>query len=128
VRLFENARANFQLHVSAMPMRLPRAAGRMFAALVLWTALGSLAWASDWEDGYAAYMNGDYDAAFKFFMSAADQGNAQAMNMLSIMYSNGEGVTPNFSEASLWSERANAQRSSDSIESSQGTNEAGSNK
>ena len=107
---------------------LSRWAGRTLAALFLLVVLGPLAWAGDWEDGYASYMGGDYETAFGLFMSAAEQGSVQAMDMLSIMYSNGQGVIPNYAEASLWSERAKAQRSSDAIEKAQGSNNAGSNK
>ena len=109
-------------------MTLSRIAVRTLGAILLSICLGPWASAGDWEDGYASYMRGDYETAFGLFMSAADKGSAQAMDMLSIMYGNGEGVAPDYAEATRWSERAKAQRSADATEKSQGTNNAGSNK
>jgi TPR repeat protein len=107
---------------------LSRWAGRTLAVLFFLAVFGPLAWAGDWEDGYASYMGGDYETAFGLFKSAAEEGSVQAMDMLSIMYRNGQGVAPDYAEASLWSERAKAQRSSDEIVKLQGSNNAGSNK
>jgi hypothetical protein len=130
-RQFENIRADLRLQMIATALNLEnlsRWAGRILAVLFFLAALGPLARAGDWEDGYASYMGGDYGTALGLFMSAAEQGSVQAMDMLSIMYRNGQGVTPDYAEASLWSERAKAQRSSDEIERVQGSNNAGSNK
>ncbi len=101
---------------------------RTLSVIVLAAGLGVHAWAGDWEDGYTAYMSGDYETAFGLFVPLAEQGNAQAMNMLSIMYSNGEGVAENYAESTRWSQLAEAQRAADAIEQSSGTNDAGSNK
>lgn len=127
----ENIRVDLRLQMIATARRLKSLSRwpiRALTVLFLLAVLGPLARAGDWEDGYASYMGGDYATAFGLFMSAAEQGSVQAMDMLSLMYRNGEGVAPNYAEADLWAERAKAQRSSNAIEKVQGTNNAGSNK
>lgn len=109
-------------------MRLLGMVVRTLSVIALAAGPGGHAWAGDWEDGYAAYMSGEYETAFELLMPLAEQGNAQAMDMLGIMYSNGEGVAPNYAEATRWSELAEAQRSADAVEKSRGTNNSGSNK
>jgi TPR repeat protein len=67
------------------------------------------AYASPLEDGIAAYKNGDYVTAFKFWRSLADQGNADAQYDLSKMYFQGKGVAQDNVEAMKWLQLATNQ-------------------
>jgi TPR repeat protein len=49
--------------------------------------------------GSAAYERGDFAAALRSFILAAEQGNADAQNTLGNMYATGSGVSENFVEA-----------------------------
>lgn len=44
------------------------------------------------DEGYAAYLRGDYAAALEEFRPLAEQGDAGAMNNLGLMYETGRGV------------------------------------
>jgi len=48
----------------------------------------------------------DEEAAWRWFMVAARDGDAQAMNMVGRCYENGFGVTADFARAAVWYERA----------------------
>ncbi len=64
---------------------------------------------SDWNAGVAAYLHGDYLAAFREFKPLAEQGSAPAQNFLGLLYEKGEGVQQNTPEALHWYEAAAAQ-------------------
>src|ERR1700684_3872628 len=68
------------------------------ASLVL-TALTAGAIAGPVEDGNAAYQRGDYRTAVKVLQPLVDQGNADAQDILAIMYYVGQGVPQNRAEA-----------------------------
>jgi len=68
------------------------------ASLVL-TALTAAAFAGPVEDGNAAYQRGDYRTAVKVLQPLVDQGNADAQDILAIMYYVGQGVPQNRAEA-----------------------------
>ena len=51
------------------------------------------------EDGNAAYQRGDYRTAVKVLQPLVDQGNADAQDILAIMYYVGQGVPQNRAEA-----------------------------
>ena len=68
------------------------------ASLVL-TALTAAAFAGPVEDGNAAYQRGDYRNAVKVLQPLVDQGNADAQDILAIMYYVGQGVPQNRAEA-----------------------------
>jgi len=64
------------------------------------------------------YHNGlgvpqDYVEAMKWCRLAADQGNAEAQDMLGTMYDHSEGVAKNYSEAVKWYHRAADQGNAD---------------
>ena len=53
------------------------------------------------------YQNGqgvpqDYKEAVKWYLKAAEQGNAIAQNHLGVMYDQGKGVTQDYKEAAKW--------------------------
>ena len=52
----------------------------------------------DFKTGWDAYDHGDYATILRI----AEQGDAEAQNLLGIMYSNGEGVAQDYVEAVRW--------------------------
>lgn len=58
-------------------------------------------WAG-YEDGEEAYVRGDFQSALEAWRPLAEQGNADAQNMLGYMYRFGEGVEPNYELARKW--------------------------
>lgn len=93
---------------------------RFLAVLALLASVE--AWAGDWEDGYAAYMQGDYDTAFRLLKPLAEQDNALAQEMLGVMYQNGQGVQQNYGESQKWYGRAAEQREADATKREMGSN------
>ncbi len=71
--------------------------------------LCSSAYAGDYEDGRAAYSQGDYTAAIQTYMASGRQGNVLAQFMVGVMYDEGQGVTQNYAEAVKWYRLAAAQ-------------------
>jgi hypothetical protein len=55
----------------------------------------------------------DYAQAALWYRKAADQGNADAQNKLSVLYSNGQGVPQDDAQAALWSRKAADQGNAD---------------
>lgn len=70
-------------------------------SIALLVAFASPAWA-DFDSGLSAYMRSDYRAAYAEFAPLADQGNADAQNMLGYMYAKGQGVPQDFVQAHVW--------------------------
>jgi uncharacterized protein len=68
-------------------------ASLMLASLMGATDAGPL------EDGNAAYQRGDYRTAVKLLQPLVDQGNADAQDILAIMYYVGQGVPQSRAEA-----------------------------
>jgi len=62
-------------------------------------------WAS-FQEGEDAYLREDYETAFSEWLPLAEQGNAEAQNMLGYMYRYGQGVTQDFELARQWYRRA----------------------
>ena len=62
-----------------------------------------------WDEGVAAYKYGHYETAFKEFKPLAEQGNAQAMFGLGLIYYNGRGVPKDYVMAYMWFNLAAAQ-------------------
>ena len=81
-------------------------AGGLILATQIWGAMA--AFAGPWEDGMAAYNRGDYVPAVQIFRAMAEQGNAEAQNLLGTMYRKGQGVTRNSVRAFVWFSRAAA--------------------
>lgn len=67
---------------------------RLFYLLSFAVVLGALAPAAraNYDEGYAAYLQGDYDRALEQFRQAAKKGDSDARFRLGAMYANGEGV------------------------------------
>jgi uncharacterized protein len=82
------------------------------ASLML-VAIAGAAVAGPLEDGEAAYQREDYATAYRLLGPLADQGNAEAQDMLGTMYVVGEGVPKNYSEAVKWYRRAADQGNAD---------------
>ena len=61
---------------------------------------------ADFDEGLAAYERGDYSAAIKEFRILAEQGEADAQDMLGAMYASGRGVPRNYLEAVKWGKLA----------------------
>ena len=74
---------------------------RLLTSIALLVAFASPAWA-DFDSGLSAYMRSDYRAAYAEFAPLADQGNADAQNMLGYMYARGQGVPQDFVQAHVW--------------------------
>ena len=55
------------------------------------------------DDGVRAYSAGDYETAFKIFLTAAKQGNASMQGAVGKMYREGLGVEQNYAKALHWS-------------------------
>lgn len=70
----------------------------MRVSLALWFAgllvlmAGQSAFADDMEEGWRAYVGGDYAKAHEIFAPLAEQGSARAMAILANMYRYGDGV------------------------------------
>lgn len=71
----------------------------LWAVSIFALSLFSVAVAGQFEDGAAAYTNGDYATALRDFRSLADRGHAVAQYNLGRMYYDGRGVPQNFAEA-----------------------------
>lgn len=68
-------------------------------------SLTATAWA-DVASGQAAYLRGDYGAAWREFKPLADQGNAEAQYQVGVMYDHGQSVKRSYRTAAQWYERA----------------------
>jgi hypothetical protein len=70
--------------------------------------------AGAFEDGIAAYDQGDYATAMKTFRTLAANGNASATYNVGVMYFNGQGVEKDIDQAIVWLEKAADEGSVDS--------------
>ncbi|MEX2352671.1 MAG: hypothetical protein WD709_00690, partial [Gammaproteobacteria bacterium] len=62
--------------------------------------------AQSYEQGRAAYIQGDYQAAYDILRPLAESGDAEAQKMLGIMYDYGHGVSADAQQALDWYIRA----------------------
>lgn len=69
---------------------------KISVALLLYT---SFAFGGSYEDGLAAYVEGDYKKAHKNWSIGASYGDADAQNSLGNMYYNGIGVNEDIKKA-----------------------------
>ena len=76
--------------------------GVVFGTLLL---VGLPAWA-DYTDGHNAYINEDFETAFLEWEPLAKMGDADAQNMLGLMYRSGQGVGQDFEKAEEWYRRS----------------------
>jgi hypothetical protein len=70
------------------------------------TALDASSAATGLDKGRAAHRRGDYDTAFRELLPLAEQGVAEAQLGVGVMYSDGQGVAADPSEAVKWLRRA----------------------
>ena len=75
---------------------------RYLLAIALVLATVGFAEAGPFEDGLAAYEDGDISEAVKLWRQAAEQGNAKAQYELGVFYADGEGVPQDYAEAAKW--------------------------
>ncbi len=85
-------------------MALWRTAQLLLAAALCLLSLQSAR--AGFDEGYTAYEQGAYPAAFSEFLPLARAGDIRAQAMLSVMYLEGQGTSPNYSEAAKWSRLA----------------------
>ena len=77
----------------------------MILMIALIVGLGAPAWAG-FDEGAAAYKRGDYETAFREMKPLAEQGDAAAQLLLGVMYSQGQGVSQDETEAASWWRKA----------------------
>jgi TPR repeat protein len=73
----------------------------LFVLLGTVCAAANLA-AQSYEEGRAAYLKGDYQAAYEILRPLADSGDPEAQKMLGIMYDYGHGVEVDQQQALNW--------------------------
>jgi TPR repeat protein len=78
---------------------------RLAIALLSLGMLCSPAWAG-FDEGWAAYVVGNYVTAFKEWQPLAKQGHASAQAQLGFMYAYGKGVRQDAAEAVKWYRKA----------------------
>ena len=71
-----------------------------FVMLLLLLAPAALG--QDFDVGVAAHDRGDYAAALEEFRPLAEQGDAEAQNILGFAYAIGQGVPQDYVEAHKW--------------------------
>ncbi len=71
-------------------------------ALALFGASIGTAFAVDLVSAQAAYDKGNYEEAFKQFLSMAEEGNALAMSSTGVMYDMGQGTKKDYDKAIEW--------------------------
>ncbi len=74
-------------------------AGILFLAVAL-TPIAAVS--GPFEDGQEAYKSGDYETALKLWRALAEQGFANALQNLGIMYAWGTGVPQDYVQAHMW--------------------------
>ncbi len=76
--------------------------------------------AGQFEDGQAAYFNGDYATALRLLHPLAEQGDAEAQFNLGVMYDKGQGVPQDYAQAAKWYRKA-AEQGNDEAQNNLGT-------
>jgi uncharacterized protein len=84
-------------------MRIPVIIQSLFLILLLSVSGG--AWAN-FQAGEDAYLREDYETALSEWRPLAEQGHAEAQNMMGYMYRFGEGLPQDFEQARQWYRRA----------------------
>lgn len=79
---------------------------RPFAAAFAFLVLTALPAAASYEGGVAAWGRGDFAAAAREFLPAAEAGDAESQYMLGRIYSIGGGVRQDLVQAWVWHDRA----------------------
>lgn len=78
---------------------------RILIAVGIALGLAAPAWAG-WDEGWAAYEQGDYEMALQEWRPLAEQGDADAQYNLGVMYQYGRGVAEDPAEAATWYRKA----------------------
>jgi len=78
---------------------------RLVLATALVLGVVASAWA-DYQEGFSAYMRGDYARALEAFLPLAREGHAEAQYTLGFMYAGGLGVPKRQAAAASWYRRA----------------------
>ena len=78
---------------------------RLALATLLVFGVVASSWA-DYQEGFSAYMRGDYVRALEAFLPLARQGHADAQYTLGFMYASGLGVAKRHAAAAHWYRRA----------------------
>ena len=82
---------------------------RFFLAAFLVVACATSAVAGPMEDATSAYGRGDYKQAERLLRPLAEQGDAQALGLLGVMYNQGQCVLQDHQEAVMWRRKATEQ-------------------
>lgn len=76
---------------------------RFHLVLIVLIAVGwPTAGRADYDDGFAAFQAGDYQAAFREWEPLAQSGEVDAQFALGYLYEYGEGVTQSYRQAAYW--------------------------
>jgi TPR repeat protein len=78
----------------------------ILTALLISIGFASAVSAGDFEDGVAAFDEGNYEAAFTAYRKAAEQGDVDAQFNLAAMYDEGKGVPQDYKQAVNWYRKA----------------------
>ena len=79
-----------------------RIARRVVVALLLAPGICEGTASAGYVDGVDDYQRGDYAAAYREFLSAAEQGDGNAAHALGLMYLTGRGVAQDNAQAIQW--------------------------
>ena len=79
---------------------------KIIAAVFLCLLLATPASWAGFDEGVAAYRQGDYAAALREFRTPAEQGDADAQFNLGLMYRKGQGVAQDYALAMKWYRKA----------------------
>jgi len=72
-----------------------------FTLLIFYSGF-SVVFADDFQNGLDAYLEKDYETAYKLFAPLAEQGNAISQFHMGNMYFNGQGVPHDYKKAAKW--------------------------
>lgn len=87
---------------------------RFILSFVLMASLLTLQ-ASELEDGFQAFTEGNYEQALRLWLPLAEKDNADAQYNLGILYQKGLGVEENIKTAFVWYKRAAANGHTDAM-------------
>jgi TPR repeat protein len=77
----------------------------LLVLVMLGASIGA-AFAVDLVSAQAAYDKGDFEEAFKQFLSLAEDGNTLAMSSTGVMYDMGQGTKKNYDKAVEWYQKS----------------------
>lgn len=75
---------------------------QLLSALLGTLCITTCVFAQGYEEGRAAYIQGEYQDAYAILKPLADSGDAEAQKMMGIMYDYGHGVTADPEQAMQW--------------------------